>query len=719
MFTVTGEGPVFHLYNEFVSLVLAVRTDPEGGYQEVCLTHFGYPIDEPLNTLDRLILENGSSNDSLRQIMPYAFPTEGRGDYRVPLFAEAYEDGGNCTELYYEDYRYAAGKPKLEGLPQTYTEQDDEAETLTIILRDPLTKLKVEASITLFAHRPAIASSMKIVNEGSEKLTLSRAGSLCLALPGHFDMVQLWGSWGKERYVQRVPSATLVRSISSSRGASGHEHNPFAILCDPNADEFSGRCFGVSFVYSGDFEIAVQENAYDQTRLVCGLNPRSLDWPLAPGECFQTPEAVAVYSEQGFNGVSHVYHDLYRTRLCRGYWRDRPRPVLINNWEGTTFYFDHEKIMDIARSAAALGIEMLVLDDGWFGQRNNDHSSLGDWFVNYDKLPRGIKGLAEDVNALGMKFGLWFEPEMISPISELYEAHPDWCLHADGRPRTTARHQLTLDMSRTDVQDFVIESVASMLRSAPIDYVKWDMNRNFSEIGSSVSNRHGLPHRYMLGVYRVMEALIQEFPTVLFEGCSSGGGRFDPGFLYYMPQFWTSDDTDAVERLKIQYGTSFAYPNCTISAHVSASPNHQVGRVTGIKMRGDVALGGNFGYELDLPNQTTDEEKEVIREQVKLVKKIRETTHSGVFTRLLSPFEGNITAWSYADENRVILCAYRVLSTVKRGPVYVRLHDIPQGTYQDQNGKTYTERDLMNAGIKLEFPRQDFASMVTIFEKVK
>ena len=717
MFTYIPEKKLFHLTNGEISLCFALVSDNPSG-EELCLTHLGGALTNPACTLNRLDLHEGASFDSLRQIEPYACPTDGRGDYRMPMICAKDEKNQRCTELYFSAYEYAKGKPHLNGLPQTYIEEENEAETLTFVLTDPVTGLVCRLSYTLFAGRNAFASSCKLVNTGSGCLMLQNASSLCIALPGHYDLLHLAGGWGKERTVQRVKPSQLVRQISSVRGASGHEHNPFAAMLSGDATEFSGECIGVSLVYSGDFAISVEENGFDQTRLVAGLNPRSFNWMLHSGEEFQTPEAVCVWSDHGLNGMSQTYHALYAKRLCRGLWRDRVRPLLINNWEGTYFDFDHEKIMSIARAAREIGIEMLVLDDGWFGKRDDDHSSLGDWFVNKRKLPKGIDGLCREINALGMKFGLWFEPEMISPVSELYDAHPDWCLHVPGRPRSQSRNQLILDMSRKDVQDYVIDSVCAVLESANIEYVKWDMNRNFKEAGSDLLENQGeLSHRYMLGLYRVLESITSRFPDILFESCSGGGGRFDPGMLYYMPQTWTSDNTDAGMRLEIQYGTSMVYPASAISAHVPKEHNGAGDRHHSVKMRGDVALGGNFGYELDLSVQSP-KELALMKEQIIQVKRLRETTARGVFTRLASPFEGNIASWQFADNHRVIFCAYKILARVNPGPVYIRLHDIPKGEYADEEGNVYSHLDLMNAGVRCEFIQHDFVSFVKVFEKI-
>lgn len=708
---------IFLLHNKWLSVVLCIYSD-ENKCDELLLTHFGAPLDNPGTTIPRISRRGGASFDTLRQILPYACPTEGRGDYRPPMVSVRDEEGQNCTELFYEGYRIEPGKPRLDGLPASYVEQTDEADTLLITLGDPLTGLKVELSYTLYRERPILAASARYINHGVESFTLEAAGSVCVTLPGRYDMIHLHGAWAKERAVERVPPATMTRMISSVRGASGHEHNPFVVLAAPDATEFDGECLGVALVYSGSFAISVDENAYTSTRLTVGLNPRCFSWCLRPGECFQAPEALCVWSGEGLNGMSQSFHSLLRERVCRGLWRDQTRPILINNWEATYFDFDQEKLMNIARAAAEVGIELFVLDDGWFGKRDNDHCSLGDWVENRRKLPGGLQGLASEINKLGMQFGLWFEPEMVSPDSDLYRAHPDWCLYAKKRRRSIARHQLILDMSRQDVQDYVIEAISRVLRSAPINYVKWDMNRNFMETGTGMDGvRQGeVAHRYMLGLYHVMETITANFPDVLFEGCSGGGGRFDAGMLYYMPQIWTSDDSDAVERLFIQYGTSFCYPISSMGAHVSEIPNHQVGRLTSMQMRGDVALGGNLGYELDLSAQTT-EDKEEIKRQVKLVKRIRETTQWGVFTRLLSPFDGNVTAWQFTDEKRVVFCAYRVMARPNPAPIRIRLRNVPDGIYLSENGQEFSSTTLMSVGICPDFPRGDFSSCMIVFEK--
>jgi alpha-galactosidase len=448
------------------------------------------------------------------------------------------------------------------------------------------------------------------------------------------------------------------------------------------------------------------------------MNPEVFSWLLHPGETLTSPEAVLIHSDSGFNGMSQTFHSLYRTRLARGFWRDRSRPVLLNSWEGVYFDFNEEKLLSVAAKAAELGVELFVLDDGWFGKRNADNCSLGDWVANPQKLPTGLSGLSEKVHALGLQFGLWFEPEMVSPDSDLYRAHPDWCLHVQGRPRTQARQQLILDLSRREVQDYIISSVSSVLSSSGIDYVKWDMNRNMTEAFSEAlppERKKETQHRYILGLYRVLEAITSAFPQILFESCSGGGGRFDPGMLFYMPQTWTSDDTDAVERLKLQYGTSFVYPASAMGAHVSAVPNHQTGRSVPLKMRGDVALGGNFGFELD-PCKLTQEEAEEAKRMIARVKSLRDLTRRGTFWRLLSPFEGQNTAWAFVSEDRanVILCVYCALSVPNSAPLRVRLRGLdPAVWYKAEDGRRFFGATLMYQGLTVPL-KGDFSSEIIL-----
>ena len=653
--------------------------------------------------------------------LPYDVPSCGSGWYGTPAVAALNAHGDDVTDLRVASFRVVPGKPSLPGLPSLYAESPEEADTLVVLLQDPLTGLHVEASYTVFTAYSAVARSLSIRNTGCEPLRLTSVQSASVPLwESGLDLIHLKGAWARERAVIRTPAGEGEYRISSARGASGHEENPFLALCDRNTDEFSGRVWAASLVYSGSFQASCATDNAEHTRLSIGLNPEVFSWLLGPGESFQSPEAVLVFSGEGLNGMSQQYHTLYRCRLARGFWRDRSRPVLINNWEGTYFSFTEERLLAIARKAKEIGIELFVLDDGWFGRRDSDNCSLGDWTVNRLKLPSGLSGLSEKMNAMGLRFGLWFEPEMVSPDSDLYRAHPDWCLHVPGRNRTEARQQLILDLSRGEVQDYIISSVSGILSSASVDYVKWDMNRNMTEAFSEAlppERRLETQHRYMLGLYRVLETVTSSFPHVLFESCSGGGGRFDPGMLYYMPQTWTSDDTDAVERLKLQYGTSFVYPASSMGAHVSAVPNHQTGRTSSLRMRGDVALAGNFGFELDL-TQMSPEELSEAAELVARVKAFRDLTRTGTFWRLLSPFEGRETSWAFVsgDRKKVLFCAYRTLSVPNSPPLRVRLRGLdPEAWYKTEDGAVYHGSVLMNHGLTVPL-KGDFSSFVLFLE---
>ena len=654
-------------------------------------------------------------------VLPLELPVCGSGWFGTPAVGIRDARGDEVVDLRIVSAEVSPGKPSLPGLPATYTETDDEAETLSILLADAVSGLKVTARYTVFAESGAVTRSLTLENAGSAPLTVTSLLSASVPLwRGDLDAVHLNGAWARERRVLRTPVGPGDFRISSARGASGHEENPFLALCERNADEFRGSVWSASLVYSGSFQALCHTDVFGHPRLSVGMNPEVFSWLLNPGETFTSPEAVLVYSGDGFNGMSQKYHALYRDRLARGTWRDCPRPVLLNSWESAYFDFDENRLLEIAKKAADIGAELFVVDDGWFGRRTSDNSSLGDWVENPERFPSGLSGLSARLHAMDLQFGLWFEPEMVSPDSDLYRAHPDWCLHVEGRPRTQGRQQLILDLSRPEVQEYIISAVSAVLSSAGVDYVKWDMNRNMTEAFSVVlppERKKETQHRYMLGLYHVLETITSAFPDVLFESCSGGGGRFDPGMLFYMPQTWTSDDTDAVERLKLQYGTSFVYPASSMGAHVSAVPNHQTGRTVPLKMRGDVALGGNFGFELD-PGKLLPEELEEAKQMVSRVKSLRDLTRRGTFWRLLSPFEGQVTAWSFVSENRkeVLLCAYSALSVPNSAPTRVCLHGlIPEAGYKTEDGRLFSGAALMYHGITLPL-RGDFSSTVLLLK---
>lgn len=655
--------------------------------------------------------------------LPQEFPGYGGSDFRVPAYQVQMEEGTTVSELVYESHRIYAGKALLEGLPSTYTEDESEAESIDIVLADPIIGLKVILTYTVFRDLDAITRSVRFVNESHQSIKLLRALSFGIDMShSDFDMLHLSGTWARERHIERRPLTTGGSVIESRRGASSHSLNPFMALLSKQADEDHGEVYGFSLVYSGNFVAQAEVDPYGTTRVVMGINSFDFSWLLEPGQSFQTPEAVLVYSAEGIGGMSRNYHKLYRTRLCRGQYRDRHRPVLINNWEATYFNFNADKIEELAQVGKELGLELLVLDDGWFGKRDNDKSSLGDWFVDRNKLPQGMPDLVNRVKQQGLEFGLWFEPEMVSPDSDLYRAHPDWCLHVPGRRRTEARQQLILDYSRQDVRDYIVKVITAILASSPITYVKWDMNRNMTEIGSAQlppERQRETAHRYMLGLYEVMERITSAFPNVLFESCSGGGGRFDPGMLYYMPQTWTSDNTDAVERLKIQYGTSIVYPISTMGAHVSAVPNHQVHRTTPLDMRGHVAMSGNFGYELDLTT-FTEADKEAVKKQVALYKQLRPLIQFGEFYRLINPFEHTSAAWMFVSEDKkeALVAFFQVLSEPNAPLRKLRLKGLAEESNyllcdagdQDQHVEIFGGDELMHVGLNLPIWKGDFRS---------
>lgn len=649
--------------------------------------------------------------------LPQEYPAYGAGDFRHPAFQLLLENGSTVTDLRVQSYRVFKGKPQLNGLPSVYIEDADEADTLEIEMLDSLIGFRAILSYTAYNNCNAITRSVRIINEGNKTFNIIKALSCCVDFPDDkYNLLHLEGAWARERHISSAPLTQGSKLIESRRGASGHQLNPFIALLREDANEKDGEVYGFSLVYSGSFLAQVEVDQFRTTRVSMGINPFDFSWKLEAGGEFQTPETVMVYSCNGIGEMSRTYHKLYRTRLCRGSFRDKERPVLINNWEATYFDFDANKLESIAQEAGKLGIELFVLDDGWFGKRDTDNCSLGDWFVDKRKLPDGLKSLAERINSLGMEFGLWFEPEMISPDSELYRAHPDWCLHVPDRKRTQARKQLVLDFSRQDVCEAITDMLINILSSAPIAYVKWDMNRNMTEIGSALlpsDRQRETAHRYILGLYGVIDKLTSMFPHILFESCSGGGGRFDPGMLYYMPQTWTSDDTDAIERLKIQYGTSIVYPVSTMGSHVSAVPNHQVQRITPLMTRGDVAMSGIFGYELDL-TKLSDEEKQIIKKQVETYKELRHLVQFGDLYRLLSPFEGNDAAWMFVSEDKTeaYITYCRVLSKPNQPLKKLRLDGLdPEKAYKvDNTDLVLSGGFLMNAGLHIPLLEGDFKS---------
>ena len=661
----------FHLFNKEISYLMTVLPNGHLGqlYFGRKIHHkedFSYLMERVHRSMTAYVYDDDRSFSLELTRQEYA--GYGTTDFRHPAVEIRQQNGSALSDFVYESHQITAGKPKLPGLPATYTEEPSEAETLIVRLRDPLTGVVLELLYTIFSEGGVLARSARFRNEGAEAVWLTRAMSLCLDLPDcGYEWLQFSGAWARERHLKVRRLEQGIQAVDSIRGNSSHEQNPFIVLKRPGTDEEQGEAIGFSLIYSGNFLAQAQVDTQDTTRVLLGIHPMCFSWKLETGASFQTPEAVMVYSHEGLGKMSRTFHQLYRKRLARGYWRDRERPILNNNWEATYFDFTEDRLVEIAGKAKECGVELFVLDDGWFGARRNDHAGLGDWVAAKELLPGGIKGLAEKIEALGLKFGLWFEPEMVNADSDLYRAHPDWILKTPGRRASLGRHQHVLDFSRREVVDAVYGMMAKILSEAKVSYVKWDMNRSITECYSAAlpADRQGeVFHRYILGVYDLYERLTSEFPKVLFESCASGGGRFDPGLLYYAPQGWASDDTDAVERLKIQYGTSFCYPVSSIGSHVSVVPNHQVFRETPLHTRANAAYFGTFGYELDL-NKLTEEEQQQVKAQIRFMKQYRKLIQFGDFYRLKSPFDGdgNVTAWMVVSEDRreAVLGWYRVL----------------------------------------------------------
>ncbi|WP_249777674.1 alpha-galactosidase [Paenalkalicoccus suaedae] len=654
------------------------------------------------------------------------YPTYGHTDYRQPAIHVELENGSTVLDLRYDSHTITSGKKPLEGLPATYTESDAEAESLTVTLKDALTNLSVELTYSVFPTYDAITRSVRVVNNGEENVKLQQIASFNVDFEdADFDFITLAGAWARERDVERTPLRRGTQAIESRRGSSSHQQNPFFALARPHTTEDQGEAYGVSLVYSGSFEASIEVDQLKQARATMGIHSFDFCWLLEPSASFQAPETVLVYSANGLGDMSRTYHTFYRERLARGEHRDNIRPILINNWEATYFDFDEEKLVAIAEKAKQADMELFVLDDGWFGKREDDTTSLGDWFVNKEKLPNGLKGVADRVNDLGLQFGIWVEPEMVSEDSDLYLEHPDWCIHVPARRRSESRNQRVLDFSRQEVRDEIVKRISAVLESAPITYVKWDMNRNMTEIGSA-----GLPperqretaHRYMLGLYEVLETITTRYPHVLFESCSGGGGRVDPGMLYYMPQAWSSDNTDAVARQRIQYGSSFVYPTSSLGAHVSAVPNHQVNRITSLKARGDMAMGGVFGYELDA-TAFTDEELQLVKEQVNLYKEIRETVQFGDLYRLDSPFESGNYGTLYVNRNQTeaVLTYMNTLGEANAPFKRVKLAGLETSKQYTVSGLegTFGGDELMNIGVPLPYFYGDFQTVLWVVRSVE
>lgn len=658
--------------------------------------------------------ENGLSLDEV----PQEYPSYGKLDLRLPAFQVEYQDGSSISECRYIGYEIVKGKPQIPGMPSVRS-NDGDGETLKLILRDEKEELEIALFYTIFDNENLVCRRAVIHNLSFESCLIQQAFSSNLDLiPGgkEYDLIWFPGAWGRERQVMRRRVSPGIMEISNRRGGSGHQANPFTILCERDTNEEHGEAIGGMLVYSGNHSTRVEMDQYGMIRFQTGIADETFQWRLKGGAYFHTPECILTYSCQGLQEISQMYHDVLQKRVIPAVWAHRPRPVLLNSWEAVYFQFDEKKLLTLAEEARQLGIELFVLDDGWFGRRNNDRCSLGDWTVNLEKLPEGLEGLSKKIHEKGMKFGIWMEPEMVSEDSDLFREHPDWIVHVHGRKPAITRHQYVLDLTRQEVRDYIFSCISRILENTEINYIKWDMNRHLTDVPNMEYS-----HKYILGLYELLERITKAYPDILFENCAGGGGRFDAGLLYYMPQVWTSDDSDALERMKIQYGTSFGYPVCTMGAHVSAVPNHQTGRVSSLRSRLHTAYIGLLGFELDL-----DKEKKhfsEIRSAIDTYKKIRPMLFDGRYYRLINPFETNQCAWEMVSKNKEEFCLFIGQRSYEPNPQLTVLK--PKGLdknlrYKDQKtGASYGGDELMYYGIKAEFSAEDSSTLFWYFAAEK
>lgn len=712
----------FHIYNDEMSYVIEVSKQ-----SDLLNLYYGARIDTESVSAPQTMPSGfcccADDVDYSLSAHSQEYPSSGAADFRSPAYEIETDKGLHTPELKYRSYEIVNGKPRIEGLPSVYTENGKEAQTLIITAADEVHGIEVKLYYTVFEALNVICRHSEIINASNTYMYLTNAQSVSLDFPaGEYEYIHLAGSYARERHIDRNTVHKGIQGFESRRGASGHTENPFLMFFDKGSNEDYGNVYGISLVYSGNHRFIMEREMFETVRVQAGINPFNFRFKLSKDETFVTPEAVMVYSPDGFAKMSHTFHKLYRTRLCRGKWRDKVRPILINNWEGTYFDFTKEKLLAIADAASKIGVELFVLDDGWFGKRDNDDCSLGDWYENKEKLGGTLCELAGEMNKRGLKFGLWFEPEMISPDSDLYRAYPDWAISVPNMEPHLGRQQLILDYTRKEVREYIIDRMTEILGGANIEYVKWDMNRNMSDVYSlnlSPDCQGEFYHRYILGLYDVLERITTAFPDVLFEGCSGGGGRNDAGMLYYMPQNWASDNTDATERLYIQYGGSMVYPASTVGSHVSAIPNHQTGRKSPLSMRGTVAMNGAFGYELDL-SKLDEAELEEMKRQVEFYKRNRELVMTGDFYRLLSPFTTRYSAWMYVSEDKSRTLVYYVVrkARVFNETIYLKLKGLEENTQYSVDGKIKSGRTLMNYGILLDTPERDGDNMILEIKKI-
>ena len=656
--------------------------------------------------------------------LPQEFPCYGNGDFRSTAFAVENADGSMSCDLRYKSHKIFDGKYNLEGLPAVYA-SEQEAQTLEILMEDPVTGVKVVLLYGVLPAQDIITRSVCVKNESSGKIYLNKIESASLDfLYGDYELLTFYGRHAMERNVQRVPVVHGTQKIGSVRGTSSHQYNPMMILAEKETTEDKGNCYAMSFVYSGCFQGEVLKDQLNQTRMMLGLQEEAFRYPLEAGEMFQAPEVILSYSSEGMNRLSQNLHHCIRQHICRGKYKEEIRPILINSWEAAYFDFTGDTIYELAKAAKEVNIDMLVMDDGWFGKRDDDNSGLGDWFVNEKKLGGTLGNLIKRINDLGVKFGIWIEPEMVSEDSDLYRKHPDWALTVPGRNPVRSRNQLVLDFSRKEVVDEIYDQICKVLDQGNIEYVKWDMNRSLMDVYSSVTRDQGrVLHDYVLGLYDFLERLVQRYPNLLIEGCSGGGGRFDAGMMYYTPQIWCSDNTDAIDRLRIQYGTSFGYPVSVVGSHVSAVPNHQTGRKTPLHTRGVVAMSGTFGYELNLM-KLSEEEKQEIREQIAEYKSYAPIIQNGLYYRLSDPTTEEICAWEFVhtDEKEQSKVLLNIVMQVIHGNMtvnYVKLQGLEETAIyrEEKSGKRYTGAALMYGGMPLPIEPGEYQAYQYCFVK--
>lgn len=709
-------GKTIHLVGKSISYVMCINE-----YGDLTHYHFGSRIPDcdysaRIPWYAHMLYYAPEGEVGLENTMQ-EYPAFGHVDLRTPAYTVVNSDKNAISRLRYKAHRIYNGKYAVDGMPALFA-GDSSVQTAEITLSDDVAGFDVVLYYSVYDEYDIITRSVKFVNTGKAEISINRALSANLDLPeGNYDAIYFDGVCYRERQLERTPvSLGSTIEISNARGGSGHHMNPFVMVCSRDAGETYGEVYGFSLVYSGDHATFVSNDIYGFPRIQCGINPHNFEWTLKESGTFMTPECVMCYSANGFEQLSHSYHEVYSNNLCKSEWAKKPRPIVINNWEGTHFDFNEEKILAMAERAKYVGCELFVLDDGWFGKRNDDKSSLGDWYVNREKLPDGISGLADKINAIGLDFGLWFEPEMISPDSDLYREHPDWAIHVPNRPASLGRNQYMLDLTREDVCDYVIESVKSVLSSANIKYVKWDMNRYMTDCPSL-----GYSHKHVLGFYKVMDAVCTAFPDVLFEGCAAGGGRFDPGVLAYMPQIWTSDNTDPTSRVRIQYSTSFVYPLKSISSHVASSPNNNSKRSVSLEFRGGVAMTGAFGYEFDI-TKLSNEETEKLKRFTEEYKSLRSVFDNCKFYRLQNPYDGEYGSWETvsADGSTVILFNSKRLFEFMTIPERVKLRGLDcNAVYENtRTGEKRYGAELMNIGIDPEYTENEFTGMTTVFKKI-